>query len=181
MEKPPRDGLGSAAGAVTRSEQQREAWRGASRRYKETHREQVRERRIQQYAQLRAAVRDRYGDSCACCGTTEDLSIDHVNGDGKEHRTSIGIKTNNSVRFYRWLLLMYLPPGYQMLCKPCNSSKQKGDHCRLDHSPGAPPYEVQVREHMNARKRQYRREHLEQMLARERQYSAQRRVRTGAA
>jgi hypothetical protein len=80
---------------------------------------------------VHAAVFDHYGRACACCGTTENLSIDHVNGDGKQHREELGPDTG---RIYRWLIKNGFPDGFQVLCIPCNSSKNTGPACRLDHS-----------------------------------------------
>jgi hypothetical protein len=44
----------------------------------------------QHKARLRERVFGHYGSVCACCGTAEDLSIDHVNGGGSEHREQVG-------------------------------------------------------------------------------------------
>jgi len=85
----------------------------------------------QWHAQLRAAVLDHYGRSCACCGTTENLAIDHVNGDGKQHRAEIGVRPGT--RMYRWLVKNNFPDGFQTLCLPCNASKGEREHCGLDH------------------------------------------------
>lgn len=82
-------------------------------------------------AEIRAIMLRRYGQACACCGATDRPSIDHVNGGGTAHRKAVA--AGNSVQFYRWLIQMYLPPGYQTLCVPCNSSKSTGTRCRLDH------------------------------------------------
>jgi len=72
---------------------------------------------------------------CACCGTTEKLTIDHVSGDGARHRLELyGDPQQGSNRFYRWLCKHDFPAGYQTLCLPCNASKGKGEHCRLDHA-----------------------------------------------
>ena len=103
------------------------AWRAAN---PDRVKEHVR-RRVPYGAQWRAerrkAVFDHYGWSCACCGTTENLAIDHVNGDGREHRTVIG----NHI--YPWLVKNNFPDGFQTLCLSCNASKGNGERCRLDH------------------------------------------------
>ena len=78
----------------------------------------------------REAVFNRYGRSCACCGATARLSVDHVNGDGREHRAEIGM---GSSHLYRWLIANGFPDGFQVLCKLCNKSKADGDRCRLNH------------------------------------------------
>jgi hypothetical protein len=76
-----------------------------------------------------------YGTACACCGTTEDLSIDHVNGGGSQHREELNCK--GGVHFYFWLIDRGFPEGYQTLCVPCNSSKADGPSCRLVHHASA--------------------------------------------
>jgi hypothetical protein len=78
----------------------------------------------------RTQVYDHYGRVCACCGATERLTIDHVNGDGRQHREEIG---KGSGAVYRWLIANGFPPGFQVLCLSCNNSKWTGDHCRLPH------------------------------------------------
>jgi len=81
---------------------------------------------------MRQAVFDHYGQECACCGSADDLSIDHVNGDGGMHRKEIGAK--GSTRMYRWLVVNGFPAGFQTLCGPCNRSKATSDRCRLHPS-----------------------------------------------
>ena len=84
---------------------------------------------------LRAQIFGHYGLTCACCGTAERLSIDHVNGDGKRHRREVlGASASCADAFYRWLIRNDFPDGFQTLCCPCNNSKQTGERCRLDHS-----------------------------------------------
>jgi len=85
--------------------------------------------------QLRGEVLPHYGTVCECCGTTERLSIDHVNGDGAAHRTELfGSPRGRTVAFYQWLIDNGFPEGYQTLCVPCNSSKGTGAECRI-HPP----------------------------------------------
>lgn len=105
----------------------------------------VRTRLRNRRAQVRpkAIVLAHYGEECACCGATENLSIDHINGGGEEHRRQLGLVAGGAM-FYRWLIREDFPPGYQTLCMPCNSSKGDGERCRLDHTNGnsggpAPP------------------------------------------
>ena len=85
--------------------------------------------------EIRMAVFDHYGWACKCCGTSENLVIDHVNGDGRQHREQIFGKAQGSgTRFHRWLAQQGFPSeGYQTLCLRCNSSKASGDRCRIDH------------------------------------------------
>lgn len=79
---------------------------------------------------------DYYGTECACCGAAENLELDHVNGNGGEHRDSLG---TNGGSFYPWLVKNDFPAEcepngdyeLQVLCKPCNSSKRDGLACLL--------------------------------------------------
>jgi hypothetical protein len=57
---------------------------------------------------------------CACCGEgeIEFLGIDHVNGDGAQHRREV-----RPSAIYRWLIKHKFPPGIQVLCHNCNLAK----------------------------------------------------------
>ncbi|HEY6275589.1 MAG TPA: hypothetical protein VIX86_04585 [Streptosporangiaceae bacterium] len=116
------------------------------RRYDAAHREQARERmrqwraanpdkkraqRRRQYERLRKTVLDHFGWACSCCGTMDRLSIDHINGDGYQHRAQFGRAPE---ALYRWIIDHGFPPGFQTLCVRCNLSKARGEHCRLDHA-----------------------------------------------
>ncbi len=96
-------------------------------------------------ASLRVAVFDHYGWACACCGSTKRPTIDHVNGDGREHRRELfgSNQGGNTFNLYRWLIASGFPGGFQTLCSSCNASKRDHDHCRLNHQEsaieGAPP------------------------------------------
>jgi hypothetical protein len=85
----------------------------------------VRERREAE----QVAVFGHYGRSCACCGVTDRLCIDHVNGDGEQHRAAIG----GQHKIYRWLIDDGFPEGFQTLCAPCNSSKARNARCPVNH------------------------------------------------
>lgn len=88
-------------------------------------------------AAWRARLRDRvfgyYGRWCACCGTAQDLTVDHVGGGGEEHRARIlgAPAPGAGIKFYRWLAREGFPEGFQVLCAPCNDSKHDGRRCRL--------------------------------------------------
>ena len=93
------------------------------RGYRTTHRER-----------LRRKVFDYYGRACACCGATDELCIDHVNGDGRQHRMELFSDPRRAGHdFYRVLIRQGFPPGYQVLCRRCSSSKGRTAACRLDH------------------------------------------------
>jgi hypothetical protein len=83
---------------------------------------------------MRAAVFAAYGQSCACCGTTEQLTIDHVRGDGAEHHRALFGRQMSGVHLYSHLIRQGYPEGFQTLCMPCNRGKGQGEACRLNHT-----------------------------------------------
>jgi hypothetical protein len=91
------------------------------------------------YAEIRDQVFDHYGRVCSCpgCGATSSLTVDHVNGDGRQHRAELSPSTSHSGHsnvLYRWLVKNGFPAGFQTLCRPCNASKDDGSVCQLDHA-----------------------------------------------
>ena len=66
-----------------------ERLRARDRAYTQANHERAAERHREWFAQLRVAVFQHYERSCACCGSTDRLTIDHVNGDGQEHRQEL--------------------------------------------------------------------------------------------
>jgi hypothetical protein len=104
--------------------------------------ELFRERARRHREKVRAAVFDHYGWRCACCGASDRLTIDHVNGDGASHRRELfGSSRTSGTMFYRWLTEQGFPDGYQALCVRCNSSKSNGERCRLAHLARLADYE----------------------------------------
>ncbi len=78
--------------------------------------------------------------ACACCGESEPdfLTLDHINNDGGRQRKMTDIGGGN--RFYYWLLRNGFPPGIQVYCSNCNSSKGKHGECvHKIRVPTAPP------------------------------------------
>lgn len=69
------------------------------------------------------------GAMCRCCGETRLplLTLDHVEGDGAEHRRREGISAG--VNTYRRLRCTGYPPGFQVLCYNCNCSKGYFGEC----------------------------------------------------
>ena len=95
--------------------------RAQSREYAKTgyYRRKNRER----HQKLRTEVLSHYGGSppkCVCCGeaTEKFLSIDHVNGGGREHRRRMRASS-----IYEGLRKEGLPGGFQVLCYNCNCAK----------------------------------------------------------
>ena len=60
---------------------------------------------------------------CNSCGEEDIkvLQIDHVNGDGNEHRRTIGLRSGTM--FYHWLEKQDYPKEFQVLCANCNLRK----------------------------------------------------------
>jgi hypothetical protein len=102
------------------------------RQHHEAHRDEHLERMRKRQAEHKARVLAHYGEQCACCGTTENLSVDHIDGTGDVHREELfGNSRRGGGAFYDWLIKNGFPPGYQILCMPCNNSKGRGERCRL--------------------------------------------------
>jgi hypothetical protein len=113
-----------------RSREYSRRYRAAHPEYAERQREQQSKRRSRQ----REAVFDHYGRVCACCGTAENLTIDHPDGDGADHRIELwGSQRGGGTAMYLWLAAQGFPDGYQVLCMRCNQSKGRAAACRLRH------------------------------------------------
>jgi hypothetical protein len=56
---------------------------------------------------------------CDCCGekTLEFLCIDHISGNGNEHR-----RETKKAPIYAWLIQHNFPDGFRVLCHNCNLS-----------------------------------------------------------
>lgn len=86
-------------------------------------------------ANLREAVLRAYGGACGCCGETEPamLAVDHLFGDGAEHRRQLSgsaFGNYSGTRFYLWLKSHGFPrEGFQLLCHNCNIAKGSGRRC----------------------------------------------------
>jgi uncharacterized Zn finger protein (UPF0148 family) len=68
-------------------------------------------------------------NACICCGEREPrfLALDHINNNGSEERRRLTSWLGSA--FYYWLVKHNFPPGYQVLCHNCNSSKAKHGVC----------------------------------------------------
>jgi hypothetical protein len=67
---------------------------------------------------LKLDIFNHYGMKCDCCGDTkiESLTIDHINGDGAEHRR-MGLIGS---RMYEWVKKNNYPKDLRLLCMNCN-------------------------------------------------------------
>ena len=87
-------------------------------------------RRLRRNIKDRLAALNHYsnGDGkCACCGEhrIEFLTLDHIHGNGSEHR-----KSDHRARFLPlWLRLNKYPLGFQVLCYNCNFAKKQSARC----------------------------------------------------
>lgn len=93
------------------------------RDYERRNPEKTKEWRRTSNKRLRMAALNHYSNNdpkCACCAerTYEFLAIDHINGNGKEHRRQVG---NSNI--YDALRKAGYPEGFQVLCHNCNSAK----------------------------------------------------------
>lgn len=89
--------------------------------WRKTHPEYA-ERQRKRYQAVKDEVFRAYGGYvCTCCGETEPmfLCIDHIDGGGEAHRTSIGVGSRGR-GMYTWLKKQGFPPGFRVLCQNCN-------------------------------------------------------------
>lgn len=107
------------------------------KRYRRAHPERVKESSRKSSEKLRLEVLTAYGAKCACCGyddlTTKlhgksFLQIDHISGNGRQHKKEIGFKN-----FYQWLKQQNFPNGFRVLCRGCNNSMCPGENKCLLH------------------------------------------------
>jgi len=63
---------------------------------------------------------------CKSCDENdiEILTIDHIDGNGAEHRREIGMAGRGGDPFYQWLKKNNYPDGFQVLCYNCNFRKR---------------------------------------------------------
>lgn len=74
---------------------------------------------------------------CNCCGSSARLTLDHINGDGKEERAMKGGGVSMWLSLRREFQRNPLArERYQILCMRCNSSKGRGPKCLINHSIG---------------------------------------------
>src|SRR5579862_852097 len=77
-----------------------DARRRASEKYRNANREICIQRTKENYRKLKQEVLRAYGGKCECCGEAhlEFLTLDHINGDGFEHRDNL--TKGSPSRFY---------------------------------------------------------------------------------
>lgn len=89
----------------------------------DTHAERARAQVREKAARYWDLVITHYG-GCVCCGeeTKEFLTIDHVNGNGQEHRKEIG---GGGATLARWLVENDFPEDLRLLCFNCNLGRER--------------------------------------------------------
>jgi hypothetical protein len=152
-----------------RARRRQARWRAANPdRARELNRNQLRKMRVDQPELFRQYEKDRfvrdkekrqalsragerrvrreillaYGHRCVCCGikNEEFLTVDHIRGNGKSHRKSVG----SGLAFYRWLRREQYPKDFRLLCHFCNAATHWFSQCphqsgmTLDNHPGRP-------------------------------------------
>lgn len=127
------------------SEELKEYHRDYDRQWRPTHRENQMIARKKSATKLRFTVLQHYGLQCACCGEShyEFLAIDHINGNGRQHRKSID-KGLSSGQFYRWLIKNNFPKEFQTLCHNCNLAKGFYGQCPHQRERGEKPNPVSL-------------------------------------
>jgi len=84
----------------------KELHREAASRWQKSHPERIRELSRQNYKKVKDIIFEHYGLVCVCCGETtyEFLTIDHIDGNGNEHRRQI-----KRYSLYHWLRKKQFP------------------------------------------------------------------------
>jgi hypothetical protein len=132
--------------------------------YKEKHKEYAKEWRkrnpekkkaIQQRSLYNARLKvlkyysNKEAPECKCCQekTFGFLQIDHIEGDGAEHRRQIGKKSPlGGNGFIYWLIKNDYPTGFQVLCANCNYSKRTNKYCIHEIKKGVDMYSNPITE-----------------------------------
>jgi hypothetical protein len=104
-----------------------------SDRFQQDNRERLNQTVSTRASVLRTLVFNHYGWSCWCCGSINQPTIDHINGDGREYREQLTGHNISGVPVWRWLVQNGFPEGFQTLCRPCNGSKGTGPACQINH------------------------------------------------
>lgn len=115
-------------------EKQNARAREAHRRNHEGSKKKLRNGAQERFLRDKKAALARYGKMCACCGENDYrfLTFQHANGDGKEHRISMGIAPRGSgAAFVRKLRMADYPdwPGLIVLCANCHMAEDLWGGC----------------------------------------------------
>lgn len=104
----------------------REAQYELNRNWRQKNYVSARESNRNYVRRIKAFVLNEYGGVCACCRESEYefLSMDHIDGGGRQHREKSGYKN-----IYVWLRRNDYPAGFRVLCHNCNMSFGQFGYC----------------------------------------------------
>lgn len=107
-------------------------WREYRRNHRKLHKEQISIHDKNKRLKLKQEFMKEYGGVCICCGESNIcfLSIDHIDGKGKEHRLKLGISkrggsTSNVLRDIR--KRGWPKDNYRILCYNCNIARAQNN------------------------------------------------------
>lgn len=97
------------------------------RQYRDEHAVLIRTQKARRRHEVKLQVINAYGGACVCCNETylPFLQLDHINGDGKNHRQQAG--TGQGILYD--LIKRGYPPIVQVLCANCHLAKTLGFPC----------------------------------------------------
>lgn len=130
-----KEGLCRGCGGTSGSRKPKEGYRlcdvclERKRNHYYRNRQAKKDRQKEYRERLKDEVFSAYGGSvCSCCGEAhkEFLTIDHINGDGADHRREIGKST---YKLLLWLKKSGYPKGFHVLCMNCNFSYGMKGYC----------------------------------------------------
>lgn len=121
-----------------KGQEHRENHKEYMKEWREKNKEKYKATQKRCYDKARLEVLTHYSGGvkpfCKCCGEDEILflQIDHINGDGADHRR----KLKEEIGYYPggnglpyWLKKNGYPEGFQILCANCNLGKRTGLDC----------------------------------------------------
>jgi len=102
-----------------------------SRLNHELNKEDRNDKNCERRRKIKAEVLTHYGKgklACVRCGFDDlrALSIDHINGGGRQHAREIG--QHSGTAMYSWLKKNNYPEGFQTLCGNCQWIKRDENH-----------------------------------------------------
>jgi len=104
----------------------RDGRKGTKHAYYLKNKKKCNERSRADWRDARRRFFEMYGNHCMCCGVEGEifLALDHINGNGKEHRAK-----RSKIGVYKDALAKHQPDEYQVLCHNCNFAKYQMGKC----------------------------------------------------
>lgn len=105
-----------------------------NKEYRLSHKEELASYFLECARKLKWEVIEKLGGECACCGEKrlEFLTVDHINGDGSEHRRSLASpngKTSQGMIYKDIKKQGYPKDKFRVLCSNCNFSIGVWGYC----------------------------------------------------